>query len=529
MYESRYLGIPVNDIEIDKDSVIWFATGNGIFNVLNNVQSAMFDPGLLNPSVKRIAVDSTNQIWFMHNNGLSRYDRANIETYTLDEIGASGSDLFDIAADTLGGVWIASSSGVIHYDGSNFIHLTVSDGLPENKILSVFIDKQNNKYFGTPNNGFSIFNGHFWRHYNRTDTLPAYKITRIQGQEFTKTIWAASDYGGLTAANFEPISIEISSNNQMPICQGTSITLNANVSGGVLPANRTYTWSSDNGTFSASGTTLNANPDTTTNYFLEVSDGFMSTNSEINIEVIKLNPSPISGPARLCSFTDTVLYWIPYDETRIYQWTVTNGNILSAQGMPSIEVSWNNNISDGLISLTEFDNIYGCSTNSTFPVIIETYALPNIVRKGENLIICTDSGVNKYQWIYNNEPIEGANRQFLYVDFNLPNTAGFYRIEFETPSGCKIISNEIQMAEALKIYPNPAKNYLNLDIYAENFESASIEIKNIYGILKEKINISNKNGFIQIIIDTNNYKPGIYTYQLINMKKIYATGKFIID
>lgn len=66
-----------------------------------------------------------------------------------------------------------------------------------------------------------------------------------------------------------------------------------------------------------------------------------------------------------------------------------------------------------------------------------------------------------------------------------------------------------------KIFPNPVKDYLNLNIAKHNYNTITISITNIIGNkIYEKRNFTNQN----LIINTDNFNPGIYFINISNGK-----------
>ncbi len=78
--------------------------------------------------------------------------------------------------------------------------------------------------------------------------------------------------------------------------------------------------------------------------------------------------------------------------------------------------------------------------------------------------------------------------------------------------------------ETIKVYPNPAKDYINVDIECTNFKQSDIELFDIQGKLVKKAKLKSKQGNS---IDVSNLNAGAYTYNVsINGKTI--SGKIIV-
>lgn len=57
--------------------------------------------------------------------------------------GLAGETVYSIAQDKDGFLWIATETGLSRFDGRTFKNYTISDGLPDNDIIKVFVDSKN--------------------------------------------------------------------------------------------------------------------------------------------------------------------------------------------------------------------------------------------------------------------------------------------------------------------------------------------------------------------------------------------------
>lgn len=57
--------------------------------------------------------------------------------------GLPSHTVLDVKQDTSGFIWLATSNGVSRFDGRNFVNYFVRDGLPDNDINQLFVDRQN--------------------------------------------------------------------------------------------------------------------------------------------------------------------------------------------------------------------------------------------------------------------------------------------------------------------------------------------------------------------------------------------------
>ncbi len=92
-------------------------------------------------------------------------------------------------------------------------------------------------------------------------------------------------------------------------------------------------------------------------------------------------------------------------------------------------------------------------------------------------------------------------------------------------SGGNGISSRLNI-NPFNLYPNPAKNMLNLDYSVGQNEQASFELIDVLGKMQLKTQLKNTN---MHQINLNNLQEGIYSYRLIKNDTITQSGKLIIE
>jgi ligand-binding sensor domain-containing protein len=520
---------PINTICVDKENVVWFGTDNGIFTFKENLPTNVDATGLYNPKVIKIAVDKLNTKWFLHSGGLTRYDGISYFHFNVANMGIAGAELFDIAVDTLDNLWIASSAGVLQYNGSNFQNYTQTNGLSENKILSVFVDNKNIKYFGTANSGLSLFNGTGFKNIGRSNyRLAASKITSINGERFSNNIWVAGEYGGISQLYINPLVVYIMPEGITPLCSGNAIKLNSSVSEyGLFPDQLKFSWSASDGSITSSQNSIVVNPKAPTTYYLTSGDGILQTVNQYFVDVVQITPATISGPRIVCSNSTNVQYSIPFDASRTFIWGI-NGGTIPNNISTNIDAFWDFSAKDAYLTLSEYDMNSGCSISQQYPIVIEIVPIPNLVRKGENLIICKDSGMMVYHWYLDGSLLTAPNRQFLNIPKVTAGASGSYSVGITTHNGCFTASNALEVVfNKVSFYPNPAKNLVNIEYYNLKPFSGSLKISDTNGSLVQKIEVNSLEGAQKTTFDVSDYKPGAYFYQLFDEESIYSSGKFI--
>ncbi len=93
------------------------------------------------------------------------------------------------------------------------------------------------------------------------------------------------------------------------------------------------------------------------------------------------------------------------------------------------------------------------------------------------------------------------------------------------PNGLSSLTNiETGERESIRVYPNPAKDYIEVDIEAERFSSSEIELFDMQGRMVKRAKLAGKKGNR---IDVSSLPPGAYTYSVSLNEKAFS-GKIII-
>jgi len=101
---------------------------------------------------------------------------------------------------------------------------------------------------------------------------------------------------------------------------------------------------------------------------------------------------------------------------------------------------------------------------------------------------------------------QGTTAEYVYSDFT------------STLSGLELKSNK-----SFSLYPNPAKNSINIDV-RENMLAISLIIYNLHGQLLKSFTVDNLHA-----IDISSLKKGIYLIELKSENQTYSTQKLIIE
>ncbi|HEY4800358.1 MAG TPA: two-component regulator propeller domain-containing protein, partial [Bacteroidia bacterium] len=151
----------------DKEKNIWIGTsGSGLCRFNGNIFSHYSEKdGLPSNNVQGIDMDSLGTLWFGTSGGLVQMNLKSNEPdckiFSVKE-GLSGNIILSVSAGKgkhNKNLWAAvSNAGVAKYDGKKFVNLSETDGLPNNSVYSIYVDKNGIVWIGSKD-GISRFDG----------------------------------------------------------------------------------------------------------------------------------------------------------------------------------------------------------------------------------------------------------------------------------------------------------------------------------------------------------------------------------
>lgn len=116
----------------------------------------------------------------------------NIKHYSVEDgLPQANSDC--LIQDSLGYIWIATQVGAVRFDGFNYMLLNEEQGLATHIIRRIFLDKNNNLWFGTYN-GLSFYNYDTIVNYSTKDGLPSKFIQHLWEDE-NQNLWVMTAKG----------------------------------------------------------------------------------------------------------------------------------------------------------------------------------------------------------------------------------------------------------------------------------------------------------------------------------------------
>lgn len=119
---------------------------------------------------------------------------------------------------------------------------------------------------------------------------------------------------------------------------------------------------------------------------------------------------------------------------------------------------------------------------------------------------------------------------YSYVDADPAVGHNFYRLKMSDKDGQVIYSKVVDLlntltTEPVNIYPNPAKDVVNIDLFATYEYTATISLTDMLGKLVKKVNVQVVSGNNHIVTDMKGMVTGIYTLQISNENGVIHTQK----
>lgn len=309
------------------------------------------------------------------------------------------------------------------------------------------------------------------------------------------------------------------------VCPGEATVINAIATSGVEPY--TYSWSPTTGLTSPTGSTSGVSISETTDYTVTVTDASgIVTTSDVTVVVDELSIDIANGAAD-CGDTDQVVPVItnPNSTSYTYSWTGLDAqtccgdesdlsNLIQNFGAGTYSL----NVNDGFCDVTEEVTIELSNSNLTASFTSEG------TTGFEVEFTSTSTDANAIFWDFGNMTYgDGATATATYVapgsytvTITTVDATGDCTVEFSQVVNVTYIPVNIEessLANTLDLFPNPAKNKLNINLESVQSEDVTIEIFNAQG--QSLINEVAENGIFNSNIDVSTLANGIY---LVNFK-----------
>ncbi|GGD59084.1 ligand-binding sensor domain-containing diguanylate cyclase [Lacimicrobium alkaliphilum] len=141
----------VYDLVSDKDGAIWVGTAGGLFRIVSEQAQAVDNDkrfsGLPDGPVFSVKVDLKDRLLIGTENGVYRLENQRFTRLDsrLDDVAA-----LELLVGQNGALWIGTvENGLFRIHNGELEHLSAQEGLPNNRITSLFIDREGSLWLGT--------------------------------------------------------------------------------------------------------------------------------------------------------------------------------------------------------------------------------------------------------------------------------------------------------------------------------------------------------------------------------------------
>jgi ligand-binding sensor domain-containing protein len=143
-------------------------------------------------------------MWFATDGGVSRYESGVFTNYTVAN-GLSDNSVWSMMLDKSGTIWVGTHEGVCRFDGESFVPFALPRVEVENPtsrftpkvVFAMFEDHAGNLWFGTDGEGAHRYDGKSFTSYTTRDGLAGNQVRSICGDRRGR-IWLGTNGGGVS-------------------------------------------------------------------------------------------------------------------------------------------------------------------------------------------------------------------------------------------------------------------------------------------------------------------------------------------
>jgi len=254
-----------------------------------------------------------------------------------------------------------------------------------------------------------------------------------------------------------------------------------------------------------------------------------------------------AGTEAVCNNDTTTYTSSGASSATIYTWAITpaSAGVLTSDSL-TVEIAWDNSFTGMAYLTVTASNDCGDGPESE-ELEIEVVQTPQPVVSGPEYACKYHTELyhtdlvdgNSYQWeITGGTIIEGAGTNEIIVEWGEPGMG--YVTVTEGNGVCDVSSETLDVeiddctgineanVNSLKVYPNPAKNVLNVDLGDQEFKgNLNLTLWDLQG--KKVVDRTVDGGMKQVRINISQFTAGIYSVKLMNDKEVLSTAKVVIE
>ncbi len=386
---------------------------------------------------------------------------------------------------------------------------------------------------GGEGSGFEVLPGGMIDPHGNSVLVDTQALFWTSDQLDTKYSWSRVFQNGLPNIHrnnknnqYDALSVRcVSNNNEVlsllleapdTVCAGQEFTMKAVVSGGT--ATKTFSWTSDPPGFLSTDSIVKVKADADTRYQVRVIDGYIYTQHAVKVHVKPIPVFNIAGEKQVCATSENMPYAVTENPSYHYLWSHEGGKGMTGADQSLVMVNWGENPGIRRLFVQVDDFSTGCFDREIMEVeIMPVPPKPYIVRKGDHLLICPDSG-RIYQWYRNEDSIPGANKQFYYAK---GNNSGIFKVETKLENQCTNRSDPFSFLsksageadEAFQnvfIRPNPAGRNIIMDMINDYTGELRIAISNSAGKVVKQYTLVKTGQVFENALSLEGMPEGLY-------------------
>jgi len=178
----------------DSQGTVWIRTGSGLVR-LKDGKTRIFTTkdGLLKDNANPILEDKDGAIWFFSTEGINKMAGGKILSYKTK---TPFTNVNDVCVGEDNALWIGTNEGIWRFADGKYDHYGKENGLANDNIGTMLIDREGSVWFGIDGNGLHRLREGKFVTYSREDGLKSNDITSVL-EDSRNNLWLGTRGGGL--------------------------------------------------------------------------------------------------------------------------------------------------------------------------------------------------------------------------------------------------------------------------------------------------------------------------------------------